>query len=113
VGYGVRSPYGRYPNGIPKVFIGVHNTKNTVDTDLLLTRMLREDVPKGYLHFNHKFYDGPESFLAGDCFRHTLLIRFPSCFLWACEMVPRQRNVSLLPPSSVPAANGLDHTLNF
>ena len=57
-----------FPNGIPKVFLGIHNTKNTVDTDNLLSKMLRMEreghTPAGYLEFKGKFYSSPASFQA-------------------------------------------------
>lgn len=57
-----------FPNGIPKVFLGIHNTKNTVDTDNLLSKMLRMEgegqTPSGYLEFKGKFYSSPAAFHA-------------------------------------------------
>jgi hypothetical protein len=53
-----------YPAGIPKVFLAIHNTKNTQDTDRLLSTMLRGTAPLSYLEFKGKYYSSPAAFKA-------------------------------------------------
>jgi hypothetical protein len=45
-----------YPNGVPLVFVSMHNTKETVETDALLQQIHDKGAPKDYLFFKSKYY---------------------------------------------------------
>eukprot|EP00039_Didymoeca_costata_P017607 m.326602 g.326602 ORF g.326602 m.326602 type:complete len:727 (-) comp16560_c0_seq7:253-2433(-) len=49
-----------YPNGVPLVFVSMHNTKETVQTDALLKRIVKQGAPDTYLHYKGKYFPGPE-----------------------------------------------------
>ena len=46
-----------YPDGIPLVFLTMHNVKDTVATDSLLSNMLKGGVSDRYLYFKEKYYE--------------------------------------------------------
>ena len=54
-----------YPGGVPLVYLSMHNTKETVETDKLLKTMIGGASDK-YLYFNHKYYANAESLKAAN-----------------------------------------------
>lgn len=55
-----------YPDGIPLVFLAVHNTKDTLATDKLLSTILKRGASSRYLYFNGTYYDEPSKLRAGE-----------------------------------------------
>ena len=43
-------------SGIPLVFLAMHNTKEVVESDHILQRIMTEGASPAYLYFNKKFY---------------------------------------------------------
>jgi len=54
-----------YPGGVPLVYLTMHNTKETVETDKLLKTMINGASDK-YLYFNHKYYGNAEELQAAN-----------------------------------------------
>eukprot|EP00040_Diaphanoeca_grandis_P027765 m.158876 g.158876 ORF g.158876 m.158876 type:complete len:836 (+) comp31112_c0_seq2:109-2616(+) len=48
-----------YKNGIPLVFVGMHNTKDPIATDKLLGRMRREGVSNNYVYHSGTYFSNP------------------------------------------------------
>jgi len=53
-----------FPSGVPLVFLAMHNTKEVVDSDNVLHRIMTEGANPDYLYFGKQFYSTPEAFRA-------------------------------------------------
>jgi len=53
-----------FHSGVPLVFVAMHNTKEVVDSDAVLHRIMTEGANPNYLYFDKKFYPTPEAFKA-------------------------------------------------
>eukprot|EP00039_Didymoeca_costata_P004307 m.72583 g.72583 ORF g.72583 m.72583 type:complete len:682 (-) comp12336_c0_seq1:18-2063(-) len=53
-----------FKDGVPLMFLGAHNTKNTIGTDTLINKLARVRPPPGYIHLKGKYYASPEEFRA-------------------------------------------------